>query len=612
MKRTAAAVLVALSLVPAGRALPLPNSLPGPGAGRADAVPGEVLVKFKPGVSPDRRGASLAAAGHALLGDLDGSGWVHARVAPGQSVPQALAAWQRDPAVELAQPNYVYRALRVPNDSLYPLLWGWRNAGQAVTTAATQPPGTRLGYTTNNPGTAGSDMNLEKAWEQITDCSSVVVAVVDSGVNYTHVDLAANMWNGGASYPHHGWSFVAPAGNDPMDLSGHGTHVAGIIGAVGNNGLGTAGVCWKASLMAVRVIDATGEGSTSSVVLGIDFAVNHGAKVINLSLGGPNLDPALSSAISAALDKDVVVVAAAGNDGTDNQATAVYPCNLNQANLVCVAALDQAFALASFSNWGATSVDVGAPGTNIVSTWPGPALGDALAAGWSKSTTGNGAAGDGWFPVTTTSGYPALVDPQVFGTAGTYGNNLDDRIWKSFDLGGKRAGALDFGVVLGLGTGDSFRVASSSLSGDPFASGSVRHTETSVDDYPYFTPVTVDVSGCSGAICTVGFQLLSNDVAQTTKGLAVAFFALGTVETSATAYNTENGTSMATPAVAGLAAMLRAYNPAFTHADVIGAIKGGGRPVAALAGKTTSGRAADAMGSLAFINPPTGLTATVR
>jgi subtilisin family serine protease len=268
------------------------------------------------------------------------------------------------------------------------------------------------------------------------------------------------MWNGGSGFPNHGYDFIGDD-DDPMDLFGHGTHVAGIIGAVGDNGTGTTGVCQRASIMALRVLDAEGNGTTTTAIEGIGFAVANGARVINMSLvGSGGFDPALSNAITNAQNGDVVVVVAAGNAdnvGHDNDlaGNATYPCNLTQPNLVCVAALDQNYALADFSNWGATSVDVGAPGTNILSTW-----------------------------------------------AGAGSNN--------------------------------------------------------------------------------------------------------------SSYNTIDGTSMAAPEVAGLAAMLRAFNPQYTFVDTVGAIKNGGRSVPALAGRTTTGKAVDVMSSLAFINPPTGLTATVQ
>jgi subtilisin family serine protease len=406
-------------------------------------VADEVLVKFKPVFAAQNRTAAVAARGHSVLANLHQPGWVRVRFDARQTMAQALAAYRNDPDVEYAQPNYIYRATAAPNDTQYGQLWALKNFGQAIGTATYTPAS----------GTPGADINVEKAWDLITDCSSVVVAVVDTGVNYTHEDLAGNMWNGGPGFPNHGTDFVSND-NDPMDLNGHGTHVAGIIGAAGNNGTGTTGVCWKASIMAVRVLNAAGSGTTASVIQGVGFAVSQGAKVINMSLaGGGAFDQAFSGAITNARANDVAVVVAAGNEANNNDAGgARYPCNFTHSNLTCVAALDQNYALASFSNWGAASVDVGAPGTNILSMW----------------------------------------------------------------IGG---------------------------------------TST---------------------------------------------------------YNTISGTSMASAEVAGLAAMLRAYNPRFTFADVVNAIRKGGRAAASLAGKTVSGNSIDVMSSLAFINPPAGLTAAVQ
>ena len=439
----AALVGAALTLYAQVAAAPFaPPALAGTAA--SQYVPGEVLVKFKPTASTQARMAAMAARGHSVVVNLNQPGWAQVKVRAGQTMETALAAYRNDANVEYVQPNYIYRAAAAPNDAEYGQLWAFRNTGQPVGS----PPVS---------GTAGDDMNIEPAWDRITDCSSVVVAVLDSGVNYNHQDLAANMWNGGPNFPNHGHDFV-DNDNDPTDPGGHGTHVAGTIGAVGNNGTGTTGVCQRASIMAVRVLDATGNVTTATALQGISFAITNGARVINMSfVGGGSFDPLFSDAITNAQNSDVVVVVVAGNGSNDNDAAggARYPCNFTQPNLVCVTALDQDYALANFSNWGASSVDVGAPGTNILSTW-----------------------------------------------AGAGSNN--------------------------------------------------------------------------------------------------------------TSYNTLDGTSMAAPEVAGLAAMLRAYNPQYTYADTVGAIKNGGRSVPALAGKTATGNAADVMSSLAYINPPMGLTATVQ
>ena len=348
----------------------------------------------------------MAAQGHSVFAGLNQPGWAQVKVGTGQTVEAALAAYQNDPNVEYVQPNYLYHTTATPNDPQYGQLWAFKNTGQTVLRHRT--------YTTNNPGTTGDDMNIEKAWDHITDCSSVVVAVVDTGVNYNQQDLAGNMWNGGATYPNHGYNFV-DNNNDPMDLNGHGTHVAGIIGAVGNNATGTTGVCWKASIMAVRALDATGSGTTANIIQGINFAVTNGAKVINMSLGGGGaFDRLFSDAIADAQNADVVVVVAAGNDGANNDSgtTPTYPCNFTQPNLVCVAALDQSYALASFSNYGSTSVDVGAPGTNILSTWAGTktVITDNFSTGWTKTSTTSG----GWTTGTLSVGgvpTPFLVNP---------------------------------------------------------------------------------------------------------------------------------------------------------------------------------------------------------
>ena len=159
-------------------------------------MPGEVLVKFKPKATAQIRLATVASQGHSVLVNLNQPGWVHLKVGAGQTVNQALSAYQNDPNVEYVQPNYIYRFTAAPNDTQYGQLWAFKNTGQAINTGTYTP----------KSGTPGDDINIEKAWDHITDCSSVVVAVVDSGVNYNQEDLAGNMWNGGTTYPNHGYN----------------------------------------------------------------------------------------------------------------------------------------------------------------------------------------------------------------------------------------------------------------------------------------------------------------------------------------------------------------------------------------------------------------------
>ena len=569
-------------------------------AATARYVPGEVLVKFKP-AAVAQHAAMVATLGHTVLAHLDQFGWTHVKLGAGQSVTEALAAYQSDSNVEAAQPNYIYHATAVPNDTQYGQLWAFKNTGQTITNANISP----------THGTVGDDMNIEAAWDHITDCSSVIVAVVDSGVNYTQEDLAPNMWNGGPNFPNHGQDFI-DNDNDPMDLLGHGTHVAGIIGATGNNNKGTTGVCWTASIMAVRVLDASGAGTDATIIQGINFAIAHGAKVINMSLGGGGAsDPAFSTAITNAQNSDVVVVVAAGNGddngvSVNNDVTPVFPCNFTQPNLICVAALDSNYALASFSNFGATSVDVGAPGNNILSTWTGAET--TINDNFNTAGTLNWTTSGGWVyrQLTLNSNLvDTLVNPTTFPT-GAYANNADNRVFKNFDLSGANTATLNFFAQVTVQNGDSLNVNYRSGGGDPFVGGVQLQGGSGATGG--VVPFTFDLSPCISAACSVGFQLLSDATSGTAPlGAGILNFSIQKLQLNSTTYKIETGTSMATPEVAGLAAMLRAYNPQFTYVDTVNAIKNGGRSVAALAGKTTTGKAIDAMSTLAYINPPTGL-----
>lgn len=572
-------------------------------------VPDEILVRFKPGVSSLSRAQSITSTGALQIAPVSQPGWAHLKVPAGLTVPQALAVYATDPAVDVAQPNYIYHASVVPNDANYGAQWALKNTAQIV--ATTPQPGYGALYATDNPGVSGDDIDIQPAWDHITNCSAVTVAVVDTGVNYNQSDLSPNMWNGGVTYPNHGWDYVKN-NNDPMDLNGHGTHVAGIIGAVGNNGLGTAGVCWTASIMAVRVLDAAGSGTTAGVIQGINFAVSNGARVINMSLGGPSFDTALSNAITTAQSGGVLVVVAAGNGAANNDSgtTPTYPCNFPQPNLICVAALDQGYQLATFSNYGATSVDVGAPGANILNTWAGAnaVVTDPMTSGWNFSTTTSG----GWAyqSLSTTAGpQPFLVNPSPYLSA-LYNNATDDRAYKQFSLTGNVA-VLEFTGAVAVAANDHFRVAYASGGNDPFAGGTGAYDLGGISTLPYMRLFPVDISGCISAKCSVGFQLQS-DASGQSYGVALTQLTIQTLALNAASYNTISGTSMAAPHVTGVAAMVMAFNPLYTYADAINAISNGGRRVAALAGKTASGRAVDALGALAYINPPAGLQANVQ
>lgn len=225
-------------------------------------------------------------------------------------------------------------------------------------------------------------IHAPEAWERRTDCSRVIVSVVDSGIDYFHDDLIPNLWNNPGEIAHnhkdddgngfaddvHGWDFSK---NDeyPWDADSHGTHVSGIIGAAAND-IGTVGVCWEAQIMAVRFLDETGAGFASDALQAIDYSRKNGASVINNSWGGGPKDSGLYYAFNAANDADIVLVVAAGNDTEDNDNVPTYPAQFQLPTQINVAATTSTDALAGFSNFGATTVHIAAPGEGILSTVP--------------------------------------------------------------------------------------------------------------------------------------------------------------------------------------------------------------------------------------------------
>lgn len=283
----------------------------------------------------------------------------------GTSVPDAIRACRQEALVAFAEPDYTVMAHQLSDDP-------------AVNNGAQ--------WHLNNLGTAGggneAGIRAAEAWDLLHDAEEVIVALVDSGIRYTHEDLAANMWRNPGEIPgngkdddRNGWvddvfGINAVGGNgDPMDTIGHGTHTAGIVGAVGNNGTGGSGVAWKVRLMACKFLDSAGEGSTSDAIRCMDYARTKGAKIINCSWGGTAASSALSSAIERLRQAGIVVVASSGNDGADNDTSPQYPANDSHDNVIAVAATTASDRLASFSNFGSTRVDLGAPGLAIYSTW---------------------------------------------------------------------------------------------------------------------------------------------------------------------------------------------------------------------------------------------------
>ncbi|HEY0763635.1 MAG TPA: S8 family serine peptidase [Pyrinomonadaceae bacterium] len=317
---------------------------------------GEILVRFRSGVSEREKETIMATHGGRNKKQLTGnSGLEKLELAAGRDAKTAVLQLLLNPQVEFAEPNFLIEKEDVsPNDPQFGRQWGLQNTGQ-------------------DGGQFGSDIRARNAWDRTTGAQSTVIAVIDSGIDFTHADLKNNQWtnpNPSSAGDQHGWDFVLDNG-EIKDEQGHGTAVAGIIAAEGNNALGITGVMWRAGLMSLRVLDNTGTGDVGNAIEAIDYAVAHGARVINLSWGTTGESFALKDAIERALKLNVVVVCSAGNSGQDLEAVPYYPASFGLKDLIVVGGTDNRDQLASWSNWGARKVTVAAPGTNILTTQRG-------------------------------------------------------------------------------------------------------------------------------------------------------------------------------------------------------------------------------------------------
>ncbi|MFN8847999.1 MAG: S8 family serine peptidase [Bdellovibrionales bacterium] len=335
-------------------------------------VPGEFVVKLKPHVAQakftkDILGQNLKSYIKNQIEDLN---LVVIKRPVFETKSSVIENLSNNPLVEYIEPNFIYRINKTPNDPMIGQLWGLQNLGASDSDGAT--------------GVAGVDVDAVRAWDIQTGSSDVVVAVIDTGVNYNHPDLVDNMWvnevekNGQAGVDDdqngivddiHGANFVtasAPTG-DPMDDHGHGSHCSGTIGAKGDDGKGLVGVAWNTKIMALKFLSASGGGSLEGAVQAINYANKMGAKILSNSWGGGGFSQALKDVIDQSNEKGTLFVAAAGNDGANNDSSATYPANYEVDNVLSVAAINNRGQLASFSNYGRNKVHVGAPGVNVVS-----------------------------------------------------------------------------------------------------------------------------------------------------------------------------------------------------------------------------------------------------
>lgn len=333
-------------------------------------VPGQLIVKFKTPVSKSRffskTGAKEVHVFESNKASLLSFGTKFSR----SDLFDVAQQLEKRSDVVYVEPNYILSASNVPNDPLY-----------------------KDQYALKNTETAGADISMESAWKISTGSKDVMVGVIDTGIDYSHPDLKANMWtnpgesgldangkdkatngvdddNNGYIDDVHGWDF-ANNDNNPMDDQGHGSHCAGVIGASVNNGEGIAGMNHNVTLVGIKFLTGSGSGSLDNAVKSIEYGTKIGVTMTSNSWGGGGFSQTMKDAIDAANAKGILFIAAAGNDNSDNDKRPSYPASYASANIISVAANDNKDGLAKFTNYGATSVHLSAPGVDIISTVPG-------------------------------------------------------------------------------------------------------------------------------------------------------------------------------------------------------------------------------------------------
>ena len=330
-KLTGIALLMCVCFVAAAAVQPAQSPF------RADRI----LIQPKAGANPATLRQFHAAHQSLILSDFAGvRGLQVVQVPAGETATNLIAQYQRSGLVEFAEQDYEGHVFDTkPNEVAYTngTLWGLNT------------------------------ISAPAAWDVLTDATNIVVAVIDTGIRYTHEDLASNIWNNPVDGSH-GWNAIG-ANNNPTDAGTHGTMVAGVLGAVGNNGKGVCGVAWRTRIMAGAAFNGFGGGNVSDAITCLEFARTNGAKIINASWGFPS-SLALSNAMVSLRNAGVIVVAACGNSGTNIDLAPTYPASYAFDNIVTVASVSQSDVLSTFSNYGVTNVDLAAPGEQIYTTFP--------------------------------------------------------------------------------------------------------------------------------------------------------------------------------------------------------------------------------------------------
>ncbi|HVL32227.1 MAG TPA: S8 family serine peptidase [Actinomycetota bacterium] len=558
----------------------------------------EVVVRYRDGIGPDQRRSLRAQQRLAVVRRLPVGNAELVRLPEGRTVDETLTALRRDPNVEYAEPNFLYRATATPDDPYFEYLWGLQNRGQRVN---------------GTTGSQGADIAAVDSWAGTTGSSAVTVAVVDTGVATDHPDLEPNMWtntkepiNGvdddgnGLTDDARGWDWV-DGDNDASDMNGHGTHVAGTIAARGNNGRGISGVAWEARIVPLRVLNAEGSGTSANIAAAFTYAGRMGIPIVNASLGGGGSSRLMLEAITGA--SNTLFVVAAGNATNNNDISATYPCNYASSNLLCVAATDQSDRLASFSNFGATTVHLAAPGVNILSTLN--QFGSSLFSDNFESAIDDrwiaGGTNPAWGRTTEAAQSPSYSVADT--PNANYTNNSDTWLAgaNALDLTGKSGCRLTFALLSDTQADrDIFSVEAATARDGTWT----RLFSTSGSTAGRFVIHRVDISKFAGKQAFVRFRL-QTDASVTAAGVAVDDVALHCLTApSADRLAYLSGTSMATPHVAGAAALVLSARAGTTPERVKRALIGSVDPIPALDGFLVSGGRLDVQRALEQAVPP--------
>jgi subtilisin family serine protease len=617
----------------------VPPADPGSSGPAAPAAPlsGRVIVQWETGTDHTERVEARADAGVFYGTELGGPNFQLVETRSGEGAATAARALEADPAVALAEPDGLRQVEAVPNDPLFAQQWGLQNTGQAVDGLPA--------------GKSGNDIDVLPAWERTVGSPSVVVADIDTGYRADSPDLESVEWTNPGEIPGngkdddgdgykddvHGWDFVGEnvsspiPDNDPTDSNlvsgGHGVHTAGIIGAAGNNGTGITGVAQNVRIMPLRVCSNEPSSNevrcaTSAIIAAINYAGAHKAQIANLSLGGTTYSQAEVNAFAA--NPGTLYVISAGNDAANNDSGLSganghhYPCDYRPAiestlgtsgpieNTICVDALEPSEALASYSDFGKTSVDIAAPGSAVLSTFPATETlfsdnfeTNNFSTKWTNygADPGFGRVGVGDGPLSSFG----MTDSPGAAPAGSgaYGVKATEAITMPAGVGAcqvegsryRKGGTAPYGLLI-EGSFDKFAGGESSgASMAPFR--------------------TAPITGLGGHSVQPFFEYLSGASPTAAEGIWLDDVALNCNAPLSTppAYAFLNGTSMAAPQVSGAAALLFSLDPAATVAQVRAALLAGAKPVATLANKTVSGGRLDVAAAMNQLAPTEGPSA---